>query len=512
MVYGRRSVMDQSTIDYRPSTMSTLIVVNSPKDWPFDIPDVDVVDAWSYLTQPHYSDRRSVKIINLCRSYKYQTTGFYVSLLAEARGHRPLPSIQTLQDLKSQSMVRFVSEDLDDEIQKGLSPLQSDEFTLSIYFGRNVAKRYDRLSLLLFNVFQAPLLRVKFAREPQKGWQIRSVKAIPGNDVPENHRDFVAEAARRHFTGRSVGRPKRTHTRYDLAILWDPEERDASPSDEAALKKFSKAALALGLATELITRDDYGRLSEFDGLFIRETTAVNHHTYRFSRRAASEGLVVIDDPQSIARCTNKVFLAELMGRHKLPTPKTVVLHRDNLHDVADSLGFPCVIKKPDSAFSQGVIKIESPEMLELTAPEFLGESELLVAQEFLPTEFDWRIGILDRRPLYACKYYMAKGHWQIIQHEEKGDGRYGKSETLPVELAPRKAVNLALKAANLIGDGLYGVDVKQSGGQFYVIEVNDNPNIDAGVEDHILRDELYRRVMEVFLGRIERRKSWSPAE
>jgi glutathione synthase/RimK-type ligase-like ATP-grasp enzyme len=193
-------------------------------------------------------------------------------------------------------------------------------------------------------------------------------------------------------------------------------------------------------------------------------------------------------------------------------PKTVVLHRENLHAIAKELGFPCVIKKPDSAFSQGVIKIESPEMLELMAPEFLGESELLVAQEFLPTEFDWRIGVLDQRPLYACKYYMAKGHWQIIQHEEKGNGRYGKAETLPVELAPRKAVNLAVKAANLIGDGLYGVDVKQSGGQFYVIEVNDNPNIDAGVEDQILRDELYRRLAEVFVERIERRKAWNPDE
>ena len=65
----------------------------------------------------------------------------------------------------------------------------------------------------------------------------------------------------------------------------------------------------------------------------------------------------------------------------------------------------------------------------------------------------------------------------------------------------------ALKAANLIGDGLYGVDVKQSNDKFYVIEVNDNPNIDAGVEDEILRDELYRRIMDVFLARIEQHKA-----
>ena len=107
--------------------------------------DVDVVDAWDYLTQPKYSDLRNVRIVNLCRSYKYQTTGFYVSLLAEARGHKPLPSIQTLQDLRSQSIIRVVSDDLDEEIEKSLGPLVSDEFTLSIYFGRNVAKLRRRL-------------------------------------------------------------------------------------------------------------------------------------------------------------------------------------------------------------------------------------------------------------------------------------------------------------------------------------------------------------------------------
>ena len=135
---------------------------------------------------------------------------------------------------------------------------------------------------------------------------------------------------------------------------------------------------------------------------------------------------------------------------------------------------------------------------------------MLVAQEFLPTTYDWRIGLLDNRPFFACKYYMAPGHWQIIQQERKGRGRYGKSETIPIELAPRKAVQLAQKAAGLIGDGLYGVDVKESDGQFFVIEVNDNPNLDAGCEDGVLRDELYRRVMESFLRRIESRKAAVP--
>ena len=81
--------------------------------------------------------------------------------------------------------------------------------------------------------------------------------------------------------------------------------------------------------------------------------------------------------------------------------------------------------------------------------------------------------------------------------------------TLPVAKAPKKVVNAALKAAAAIGDGLYGVDLKQVGDKVYVIEVNDNPNIDAGFEDEVLQDELYLRVVEVFLKRIERRKTGS---
>ena len=45
------------------------------------------------------------------------------------------------------------------------------------------------------------------------------------------------------------------------------------------------------------------------------------------------------------------------------------------------------------------------------------------------------------------------------------------------------------------------------GSKFYVIEVNDNPSIDAGVEDAVLQDDLYQQIMAVFLQRIEQRKA-----
>jgi glutathione synthase/RimK-type ligase-like ATP-grasp enzyme len=486
--------------------MPTLIVVSSPKDWPLDIPGVEVVSGRTYLTDPTYSESRGIKVFNLCRSYRYQSIGYYVSLLAEARGHKPLPNITTIQDLKSLSMVRFVSDDLDELIQKALAPIQSEKFTLSCYFGRNLARRYDRLSLHLFNLFQAPLLRAQFVNH--KKWQLQSIQPISASEIPDDHLFFVGEVAKEHLAGRRPSVRRRTVSRYDLAILYDPAER-TPPSNERALQRFMKSAESLGLGAELITKDDYGRLAEFDALFIRETTSVNHHTYRFARRAVAEGLVAIDDPESIVKCANKVYLAELLDHHEIPTPKTLVVHRDNIDRIFTELGVPCILKQPDSSFSQGVIKVENEEALIREVERMLEKSDLIIAQEFAPTDFDWRVGILDRQPLFVCKYHMASRHWQITRWDGAGNGESGRVESIPVELAPKQVVRTALKAANLIGDGLYGVDLKQvprSDGGIHVIEINDNPNIDAGYEDTVLKEQLYARVMGSFLRRVERRK------
>jgi glutathione synthase/RimK-type ligase-like ATP-grasp enzyme len=287
-------------------------------------------------------------------------------------------------------------------------------------------------------------------------------------------------------------------------VLVDPEEVD-KPSDEKALARFVRAAARVGMQAEFIEREDFGRLPEFDALFIRATTAVNHYTYRFARRAAAEGMVVIDDPESIVRCTNKVYQAELFLRNGIPIPPTLVVHKGNTNLVASQLGFPCVLKQPDSSFSAGVVKATDNVELQMELKRLLSHSELVVAQGYVPSDFDWRVGVLDGEALYVSKYYMARGHWQIQRSTPNQKRVYGKSETVAPELAPKAVVNLAIKACNLIGNGLYGVDIKEVGNKLYVIEVNDNPSIDGGCEDDILKDELYERIMRSFVRRLEGR-------
>src|SRR5690606_33226210 len=218
-------------------------------------------------------------------------------------------------------------------------------------------------------------------------------------------------------------------------------------------------------------KEEIGRLNQFDALFIRDTTGVNNHTYRFARRAQAEGLVVLDHPESILRCNNKVYVAELLDRYRVPTPKTVIFSEDTAWMVSERIGFPCVIKQPDSSFSAGVVKINTADEFLARREQLFENSELLLAQEFVPTEFDWRVGVLEGKPLYVCKYMMAERHWQIIRRDERGEVHEGGFETMPVEDAPKDVIALGVKAARLIGDGLYGIDIKVLGGRPKVIEI-----------------------------------------
>lgn len=484
--------------------MSNLVVIENPEESPLRFDGVDTVSARTYLTGKECSRRGAFKVFNLCRSYRYQSMGYYVSLLAEARGHKAFPSILTIQDMKSSGLIRLTSDELEESINKALSGLdQQCKPSFNIYFGKSPGGLHASMAMDLYRRYPTPFLQAVFSWD--KGWRLQNISPLAVREIPEGERAFAEETANTFFAAKRHVLPKKHVSRFDLAILHNPEEK-IPPSNERALQRFVKAAAGLGIAAELITRDDADRIFEFDALFIRETTSVDHHTYRIARKAASEGLVVIDDPVSILRCTNKVYLAEVLRQNSVPAPKTLIVHSRNIDEALREFAFPVILKQPDSSFSQGVSMARDEKEFLAMLKRLLDKSDLVIAQEFLPSEFDWRIGVLDRQPLYACKYFMAGRHWQIIQRDGTGQIKEGRVETVPVEFVSQQVLKTALRAANLMGDGLYGVDLKQKDKQAYVIEVNDNPSIEQGFEDNVLKEELYDRIMRVFLARIQASK------
>ena len=105
--------------------------------------------------------------------------------------------------------------------------------------------------------------------------------------------------------------------KYSLAVLYDPQE-EMPPSSEKTIRHFQKLAEKHSVDVELLNRRQLAELAEFDALFIRATTSIDNYTYRFARRALQEGMPVIDDPVSMIRCTNKVYLHELMESRGVP--------------------------------------------------------------------------------------------------------------------------------------------------------------------------------------------------
>jgi glutathione synthase/RimK-type ligase-like ATP-grasp enzyme len=482
-----------------------VIVVEKASDWGSYYPSADVMTAMDYLRGPVGGDDERTHVVNLCRSYKYLGTGYYVSLLAEARGHRVIPSVRTVNDLRQRSLYGLSIDDLNEKLANFLPAGGRDttDFGVLVYFGETAYENLQDLTRQIFEMFPCPLMRIEFERD--RVWQISAIKPVGLHTLDDAQEDAFAQALD-NFSRKIWRKPRvRKLYRYDIAMLVDPNEA-MPPSNRKALKGFIAAGKALGVEVDPIGKNDYPRLAEYDGLFIRETTASDNHTYRFAHRAEREGMVVMDDPTSILRCTNKIYLNDLMVSRKLAVPRTEIIYRDDMRKLSalvEKLSLPIVLKIPDGSFSRGVVKVESAEALEKAAGELFQHSALLLAQEYLYTEFDWRVGVLNHEALYACQYFMSRGHWQIYNHGAKGTAKSGGFRTLPVREAPSEVIKLALKATQPIGDGLYGVDIKVVGDRPVVIEVNDNPSIDAGVEDAYLGDDLYNRVMQEFLRRME---------
>ena len=99
---------------------------------------------------------------------------------------------------------------------------------------------------------------------------------------------------------------------------------------------------------------------------------------------------------------------------------------------------------------------------------------------------------------------MAKKHWQIVNHDRAGKPDQGGIKPFMLKDTPPAVVETAVRAARCIGDGLYGVDLKETPDGVFVIEVNDNPNLDHGWEDAGEKDEVWVKLTQWFLDRLER--------
>ena len=275
----------------------------------------------------------------------------------------------------------------------------------------------------------------------------------------------------------------------------------SDPREEAALQNFKQAAEQQNHELRFLFREDIDDIPKFNAVFIRATTDPLYTSYIVSKTAWELGLKVIDDPESIKICANKIHQYALFEKYNVPHIPTMFLNKDELHhkriaNIFETLGKPVVIKAPYTSFSRYVEKAACETSFREIAKRYFKKSDTVAIQEFVPTQFDWRIGVLNDQVLYACKYMIPKGRWK---HGAKLRGKptviWGRTVSMKKTNAPSRVRDVALKACRVVGKGLYGVDIKEVNGEFMVVEVNDNPSIYAGYED-LREKDIYSKIID----------------
>ncbi len=255
-----------------------------------------------------------------------------------------------------------------------------------------------------------------------------------------------------------------------------------------SLFNFRELALEQGHDLDFIFKDDIKYIKNYDAIFIRALTDPLNNSYVVSRIAELNNIRVLDMSSDIRICSDKVNMYLHLQKDNVPHPSTVFLKNDevtieNARDFFESMGIPLVLKAPNSSFSAYVEKVSSPDEFVKIGKKFLRRSDIIIVQQYLPSRFDWRVVLLDGKVISIVKYVMNTNAWKIVDHDHDGKLLQCTVEGMEIGQVNPRLIDTSLRAGNSIGKGLYGVDLKEVDNEYYVIEVNDNPNIDQGLED-----------------------------
>jgi hypothetical protein len=133
------------------------------------------ISAVDFIAGRHPALAPGTTIINLCRDMEVRSLGHACSMMAQARGHRVIPSVETIVALAGAAthplpqLAELVARDLSE--RDGLMlPVQ---FCFDVYFGATDFTPLAELARALFTAFPVPLVRFECALD--EGWTIRAV-------------------------------------------------------------------------------------------------------------------------------------------------------------------------------------------------------------------------------------------------------------------------------------------------------------------------------------------------
>ncbi|MFH0817531.1 MAG: lysine biosynthesis protein LysX [Candidatus Micrarchaeota archaeon] len=241
-----------------------------------------------------------------------------------------------------------------------------------------------------------------------------------------------------------------------------------------------------------------GGKKEFEGVLQRSSSYAR--TLYTSFYLEQFGTFVCNPYEVHRKCGDKFLASTLLGKAKVPTPRTFgAFTPEKATEAAKNLTFPVVMKPVFGSWARLVHKLNDREALEaeLESREEMGHAfqKVYYLQEHVNKPGrDIRAFVIGTECVAAIyRNSTEKSGWIT------NTGRGGTASNCPVTSELRE---IALKAASVFGEGIYGVDMMESERGLLVHEVNHTTEFRNSVEPSGV--DIPGKMLDYFVSKVRR--------
>jgi ribosomal protein S6--L-glutamate ligase len=220
----------------------------------------------------------------------------------------------------------------------------------------------------------------------------------------------------------------------------------------------------------------------FDAIIPRIGASITFYGTAVVRQFEMMGVYCLNESQAITRARDKLRSTQLLAREGVGFPITGFAHSpDDTHDVVELIGQPpFVVKLLEGTQGKGVVLAETKNAAESVIDAFRKLDAYFLVQEFVKEAdgSDIRCFVVGNQVVASMMRKAKEGEFRSNLH------RGGKAT--PVEITAEERVT-ALKAAEIMGLNLAGVDIIRGNNGPLVLEVNSSPGLE-GIERSTTKD------------------------
>jgi len=216
------------------------------------------------------------------------------------------------------------------------------------------------------------------------------------------------------------------------------------------------------------------KVEGFDAVIPRIGASVTFFGTAVLRQFEMMGVYPLNESVAISRSRDKLRSHQLLARKGIGLPVTVFAHSTSRADeIVDMLGgAPVIIKLLEGTQGIGVVLGETPGAAKSMIQAFGGLKANILVQEFIKEagSSDIRCLVVGEKVVASMKRQGAEGDFRSNLH------RGGSA--LTVKITPEER-SVAVRAAQVMGLNVCGVDMLRSNHGPVVMEVNSSPGLEG---------------------------------